>query len=48
MTQIEINEKINEIERYVKAGHSQSPSNCRILIRELNRLRKIVKDSNNA
>lgn len=44
MTQKEINQHINDIERWVKAGHSQSPSNCRILLAEIQRLRTLVKD----
>lgn len=48
MTQKEINERINDIERWVKAGHSQSPSNCRILLTEINRLRALVKRHNMA
>lgn len=46
MNQKEINEKINEIERWVKAGHSQSASNCRLMLTEIQRLRKLTKEHN--
>lgn len=45
MTQKEINQYINDIERWVKAGHSQSPSNCRVLLAEIQRLRALVKET---
>lgn len=46
MTQKEINERINDIERWVKAGNSQSPANCRIMLTEIHRLRALIKQQN--
>ena len=38
-------EKISNIEKWVKQGHSQSPSNCRVLLNEIRRLRTVIKHS---
>lgn len=46
MTQKETNKKIDDIGKWVKAGHSQSPQNCRILLSEINRLRALVNERN--
>lgn len=42
MTQKEINQKIDDIAKWVKQGHSQSPSNCRLLLAEIQRLRELA------
>lgn len=44
MIQKEINQKIDDIAKWVKLGHSQSPSNCRLLLAEINRLRALVNE----
>lgn len=39
---------IDDIARFVKAGHSQSPSNCRILLNEITSLRGQLRTVQNA
>jgi len=34
---------VDDIARWVKQGHSQSPSNCRVLLGEIERLRAALK-----
>lgn len=44
MNQKEINLKIDDIAKWVKQGHSQSPSNCRLLLAEIQRLRAVLNE----
>lgn len=37
---------VDDIAKFVALGNSQSPANCRVLLREINRLRRELRHAN--